>query len=288
MKTGLLFILFFILPIFPPANTLAGPYPPAAGEEGSHAIHMDEAAFESWAADYEDYVAGSNVDDMWQTPEKALGHATGSSDDIVCLGRHGRITLIFDPPIEDGEGWDFAVFENSFSDTFLELAYVMVSSNGQDFVLFDNVSLTAEPVTGFGSLDPTDIDGLAGKYRQAYGAPFDLHELAEKDKVISGDVDLSSISYIKIIDIVGDGSCLDTDGHPVYDPYPTFNSAGFDLDAIGVSNGAPYPGGGNGTGGSGTGGLGVSGFTGKSGKSGVGGSGGCFISTLFPDSWMAQ
>ncbi|MCD6561463.1 MAG: PEP-CTERM sorting domain-containing protein [Deltaproteobacteria bacterium] len=282
MKTGFHFILLFtLLTTFPPADTIAGPYPPAAGEEGSHAIHMDNAAFESWAADYKDYVAGSNVDDIWQTPEKALGHAIGSSDDIVCLGRQGRITLIFDPPIEDGEGWDFAIFENSFSNTFLELAYVMVSSNGLDFVRFDNDSLTAEPVSGFGSIDPTDIDGFAGKYRQAFGTPFDLHDLAEKDEVISGNVDLSSISYIKIKDIVGDGTCFDTDGDPVYDPYPTFNSAGFDLDAIGVSNGAPYPGGGNGNGGQEP-------PPQKSGKSGIGGNGGCFISTLFPDSWTAQ
>jgi len=40
---------------------------------------------------------------------------------------------------------------------------------------------------------------------------------------------------------VGDGSNLDSLGEVIYDPYPTSGSAGFDLDAVGVSNGAPYP-----------------------------------------------
>ncbi|MEZ4549679.1 MAG: hypothetical protein R2874_04140 [Desulfobacterales bacterium] len=60
------------------------------------------------------------------------GPAVGSSFDVV-LGRGGSIILTFDPPVENGEGWDFAVFENSFNDFNLELAFVEVSSNGTDF-----------------------------------------------------------------------------------------------------------------------------------------------------------
>lgn len=219
----------------------AGPYPPAAGKVGTHAIHMDDVAFVSWAADVVTYTPGSGVDQTWQTPYNALGKSEGNSYDVVALGDGGAITLVFDPPIENGEGWDFAVFENSFSDIYLELAYVEVSSNGLDFIRFDSVSLTSQPVTGFGNMDPTDVDGLAGKYRQAYGTPFDLEDLAGKPESLSGVVDLSAITYVRIVDIIGDGTCLDSLGNPIYDPYPTTGSAGFDLDAVGVSNGAEYP-----------------------------------------------
>jgi hypothetical protein len=250
--------------------SMAGSYPPAAGVRGSTAIHMDDPAFVGWATGYTDYTAGSNADSTWQTPEKALGKATGDSYDVVSLGRGGQITLTFATPMENGEGWDFAVFENSFSDSFLELAYVEVSSDGATYLRFDNDSLTAEPVGAFASIDPTDIEGLAGKYRQGYGTPFDLADLGEKEEVTSGMVDLSHIIYIRIIDIIGDGTSLDTSGDVIYDPYPTVNSAGFDLEAIGISNGAAYseeeytP----------------NGVPQHEGEAGFGGGGGCFITIL--------
>lgn len=249
--------------------SMAGPYPPAADKQGSTAIHMDDPAFVGWATRYIDYIVGSNVDTTWQTPEKALGKAAGDSYDIVSLGRDGKITLTFDPPIEDGDGWDFAIFENSFSDTFLELAWVEVSSDGTNFIRFDNDSLTAEPVGAYGSIDPTDIDGLAGKYRQGYGTAFDLADLADTDEVTSGTVDLSRITHVRIIDIIGDGTCVDTSGDAIYDPYPTVNSAGFDLDAIGVSNGAAYP----------EGEYTPPATPTREGEAGFGGGGGCFIIT---------
>ena len=216
------------------ASAAAGPYPPAAGQAGTTAVHKDNAAFIAWAADWENYLPGEAVTSTWQTPKNALGKAEGTSSDIVSLGRGGEITLTFDQPITNGLGWDFAVFENSFSDTFLELAFVEVSSDGATFVRFDNDSLTPNPVGGFGSLDPTDIDGFAGKYRQAYGTPFDLSDLATRNEVISGAVDLSAITHVRLVDVVGDASDFDTSGHVIYDPYPTNQSAGLDLDAVGV------------------------------------------------------
>ena len=219
----------------------AGPYRPAAGVEGSHAIYMEDAAFIGWAEEVEKYQVGLEVDSTWQTPEKALGPAEGTSFEVVSLGRGGSITLTFDPPVSNGDGWDFAVFENGFDDTFLELAYVEVSSDGIVFVRFDNTSLTPDPVPSFGTLDPTNIEGLAGKYRQGYGTPFDLEDLSGKPEVQQGDVDLSAITHIRILDVVGDGTYLDSFKGAIYDLYPTFGSAGFDLDAVGVSNGAPYP-----------------------------------------------
>ncbi len=227
----LLLVLLSVGPVF------AGPYAPAANLPGSTAIYKDDPAFVEWATGWKDYQVGSYVDATWQTPDKALGKAVGTSYDIVSLGRGGQITLTFDTPIKNGPGWDFAVFENSFSDTFLELGYVEVSSDGTNFFRFPNDSLTASPVGAFGAVDPTNITGLAGKYRQGYGTPFDLAALADEPML-----DINSIGYVKILDIVGDGSCLDTSGDPIYDPYPTVGSAGFDLDAVGAINAVPIPG----------------------------------------------
>ncbi len=215
----------------------AGPYAPAAGQPNSTAIHMNDPAFTGWATGWENYNMGSNVSSTWQTPDKALGKAVGTPFDIVCLGRGGQITLTFDNPIANGDGYDFAVFENSFSDTFLELGYVEVSSNGTDFFRFDNDSLTSDSVGGFGAVDPTNITGLAGKYKQGYGTPFDLADLAG----VSSLLDINNIGYVRILDIVGDGTYLDSSGDVIYDPYPTFGSAGFDLDAVGVINANTVP-----------------------------------------------
>lgn len=53
-----------------------------------------------------DYNVGSNVDAQWQTPNKALGKAEGTSFDIVSLGRGGAITLIFANPTSGSAGFD--------------------------------------------------------------------------------------------------------------------------------------------------------------------------------------
>ncbi|MEA1948906.1 MAG: CFI-box-CTERM domain-containing protein [Thermodesulfobacteriota bacterium] len=230
VKLGNLFVALLLLP----AIGFAGPYAPAAGQPGTTAISMDSNVFEAWATGYVNYLVGYEVDSTWRTPEKALGPAVGNSYDIVSLGRGGMITLTFDRPIKNGAGWDFAVFENSFSDTFLELAYVEVSSDNISFVRFDNDSLTANPVGGFGAVEPSNIDGFAGKYRQGYGTPFDMSDLATKDEVLSGLVKLNAITHVRIVDIIGDGSYVDTGSQVIYDPYPTTGSAGFDLDAIGI------------------------------------------------------
>jgi hypothetical protein len=210
-----------------------GPYAPEVGVEGTTAVSKDSTEFVAWATHYKSPVAyGSEVDVMWQTPTKALGKAEGSTMEIVCLGNGGQITLFCKNGIRNGDGWDFAVFENAYSDYFLELAYVEVSSDGINFVRFPSDSLTAQPVPRFGELYPDEIDGLAGKYRAGYGTPFDLDTLSNLPE--SSVLDLSEIYFIRIVDITGDGSCKDSLGNPIYDPYPTYQSAGFDLDALGV------------------------------------------------------
>ncbi len=215
----------------------AGPYAPAAGQAGSTAIWKDAAVFSGWASGYQNYAPGVNVDFEWRSPTKALGQALGDAFDVVSLGAGGRITLTFDTAIANGPGADFAVFENSFNDTFLELAWVEVSSDGNTFVRFPGISFTPTPIGAFEHIDPTNIDGFAGKYRQGYGTPFDLDIFSNLSIV-----DVDNITHVRIIDIIGDGREHDVypsqfgGPHPIYDPTPTTGSAGFDLDAIGVIN----------------------------------------------------
>ena len=208
----------------------AGPYSPAAGQEGSEAVPATSVRISAWAFDYTNYVIGEECDEIFQTPQFALGPATGDVFDIVTLGRGGQITLRFAPPITDGPGMDFAVFENAVTDTFLELAYVEVSSDGTNFVRFIADSLTSNPIGPFFDfVDPTDLNGLAGSFRAGYGTPFDLADLPD-----SAVLDPARIGWVRILDVVGDGTSLDGDGDPIYDPYPTVQSGGFDLEAVGA------------------------------------------------------
>ena len=234
MNANIKIVIFCCFIITLASTVAAGPYAPAAGKAGSTAVSMDDPTIIDWASGWVDYVPGDNLASTWMNPQKALGPAEGTSFDVVSLGSGGAITMTFDPPLSNGSGWDFAIFENSFSDTFLELAYVEVSSDGLNFVRFDNDSLTAGPVGGFGATDPTNIDGFGGKYRQGFGTPFDLADLSTKDDVLDGTVKLNDIGYVRIVDIIGDGAFFDTSGDVIWDPYPTAQSAGFDLDAVGV------------------------------------------------------
>jgi hypothetical protein len=146
-------------------------------------------------------------------------------------------TVTFEQPIFNGPGFDFAIFENSFSDTYLELAHVEVSSNGLDFVRFPSHSQVQSMVQihGFGSTDPTMIYNLAGKYRGGYGTPFDLDELQD-----SSGININNITHVRIIDVVGslgDSATYDSQGNKINEPFPTpYESGGFDLEAVGAIN----------------------------------------------------
>jgi len=224
----------------------AGPYAPAAWQPGSTAIYMDDPNFVGWAADaviergYIDISDPSLGYASYGSAEDALGKAEGqASYGVVSLGDGGVATLGFEHPIANGPGDDFAVFENGFSDDFLELGFVEVSSDGSNFFRFKAVSLTQTDtqVGGFGTLDATELYNFAGKYRQGYGVGFDLAEL----KGISPLLDVSGITHVRIIDVVG---CIgvsyrsyDSRGRKVNDPWPTpftVGTGGFDLDAVGV------------------------------------------------------
>lgn len=157
---------------------------------------------------------------------------------LLSLGDGGIAILQFPIPISNGLGPDFAVFENAFNHTFLELAFVEVSSDGQNFVRFPSISNndTSVQIGPFGASDASKIHNLAGKYRADYGTPFDLEEL--KDSSI---IDINSITHVKLIDVVGsilpDYCSRDSRAVIINDPWTTpFNEGGFDLDAVGVIN----------------------------------------------------
>ncbi len=208
-------------------------YGPPAGEPGTDAIAADDVGL-SWASVVHDYTPGEGVSEEWSDATLALGPATGDSSDIVSLGEGGSLTIGFYAPVHDGQGWDLVVFENGFSATFLELAWVEVSSDGNRFARFDGASLTEGSVDAFGGIEPRGLGGLAGRFERGFGTPFDLAQLRQHPLVQTGALDLRRITHVRIVDSIGDGSMLDAFGRSVWDPYPTVESAGFDVEAVGA------------------------------------------------------
>lgn len=189
------------------AVAFAGPYAPPAGEPNSIAIHMDDANFVGWAMGiivergYNDINNPNLGYASYGDDANALGKADDDPYGVVSLGDGGVATLTFEHAITNGPGYDFAVFENAFNNTFLELAFVEVSSDGNNFFRFNSVSLTPTntQVGGFGTLDTTNLHNLAGKYLCGYGTPFDLEELKDVNSLL----DVNSIMHVRIIDVVG-------------------------------------------------------------------------------------
>ena len=215
-------------------------YAPAAGQSGSTAMVKDSAAFKAWAtmATITRGLRAINVPDSGYasvgTDLSAIGKA--GENGTVSLGDGGIAILQFATPIQNGLGYDFAVFENSFDDRFLELAFVEVSSDGQQYFRFPAVSLTQDTTqTGpFDYTEPVKVNNLAGKYRNGFGTPFDLEELAS----LAG-LDVQHITHVKIMDAIGciqpQYATYDSKNNTINDPWPTnFPSSGFDLDAVGV------------------------------------------------------
>ena len=213
-------------------------YAPEAGAPGSTAVSYSSNAFVAWATGWTNYEVGTNCYAQWQHPDNALGQADVTSvsqgtNGVVCLGESGRITLTFATPIKDGPGNDFAVFENAtggYDACFLEDAWVEVSSDGSNFYRLFNRSLAPGPIGSYDTTSPVDVTGLGCKYQSGYGEPYDLGQLAG----VASNLDLQNVRFVRILDVVGNGSCTDSVGHAIYDPYPQFGSAGFDLDAVGV------------------------------------------------------
>lgn len=215
-------------------------FAPPAGQAGSTAISKDTAIISGWATSctINRGLRQINLPDSGYASVGDGAAAIGPAGDngVVSLGDGGKATLQFAQPISDGEGFDFCVFENSFQDDFLELAFVEVSSDGIHFVRFPATSLIQDTLqtASFGLTDATKIDGLAGKYRVNFGTPFDLELLKD-----SSAIDIHSITHVRIVDVVGsvdsEYATFDSYHHKINDPWPTnFPSSGFDLDAVAV------------------------------------------------------
>ena len=235
-------LVFYLLLLF--TIPVISQYAPGAGIQGTTAIHKDSSVFVNWATNCSVRIGQEDI----SNPQSNLASAGDSSmavglpgSGIVSLGDGGEAILTFERFIKNGPGWDFAIFENSFNNTFLELGFVEVSSNGTDYFRFPSASLTQDTIQidAFGSINPTNLNNLAGKYRANYGTPFDLEEFINEPSL-----DINSISHVKIIDVIGsiDSNYCNYDqfSNKINDPFPTpFISSGFDLDAVGVINEAP-------------------------------------------------
>lgn len=237
------YIYVYSMTIYPVSQPVGyGPFCGAVGTEGCTAIAFNDSRIKAWATGCTVVRGSQNLSNpnapavTYGTESEAVGAASESTMDVVSLGDGGSATLTFDLPIVNGTGYDFVVYENSFSDAFLELAYVEVSSDGVRFVRFPATSLTQTVHQVVSAVDPTYINNLAGKYRVGYGTPFDLEELRD-----STGIDLDNITHIRVVDVVGSidpqYGTYDAFGHLVNDPFPTVSySAGFDLDGVAVLN----------------------------------------------------
>lgn len=228
-------VLLFLFPVL----QVGAQFVPPAGQEGSTAIYVDSAVFVDWANNCNLQRGWMNIADtsLGKTSYGNVSSAVGKADNnVVSLGDGGSATLFFNKPIANGNGYDFAVFENAFTDDFLELAFVEVSSDSLNFYRFPAVSntQTGSQIETFGTLDATKIHNMAGKYRLYYGVPFDLEELKDEP-----GLNVNSIVAVRIIDVVGslDSSFCryESEGNKINDPWPTpFETGGFDLDGVGV------------------------------------------------------
>ena len=241
--------------------------------------------FRDWARKVHRYSPSPGVALMWQDKSLALGPATGDKLHTVSLGDvdtditpstpPGEIIIEFSDPdniISDRAGYDFAVFENGFviidtdpsmgsvaGEMFGELAYVEVATDPNFFARFPSVSLTPGRTGVQGSVEVSNVYNLAGKHSNGVnnctGTPFDLSDLSDDPLVLSGDVDLNNIKFIRLVDIPGGGYYFDEansagypdpdtapeynvygSDHPIYDAWHTVGSGGFDLEALGVLN----------------------------------------------------
>jgi hypothetical protein len=232
--------LILILLLLVHAFCLDAQFHPPAGESGTSAMHADSSAFVAWASScivargpQQIGIPGSEAVSSGNDTS-AIGKAGTAG--VVSLGDGGSAVLGFEQAIVNGDGWDFAVFENSFDPRFLELAFVEVSSDGIYYARFPATCLY-DSTHSIGSFDLSDApmyNNLAGKYRVMFGVPFDLEELA-----FDQGIDINWIKFVRVVDVIGTnqtGFCSrDQYGNPVLDPFPTpFASGGFDLDAVGV------------------------------------------------------
>ena len=142
------FNILFLLLIFG-HNFSQGIYAPTTGVVGTTAIHKDSSIIVSWASNC------SVKKGLMQIDDSTLGYVTqgdsadaiGIADGVtVSLGDNGVAIYSLNIPVYNGNGNDFTVFENGFNNTFLELAFVEVSSDGINYFRFPSKSKTTPDV----------------------------------------------------------------------------------------------------------------------------------------------
>ena len=175
--------------------------------------------------------------------------------DVVVLGTGGSITLGFDVVIQDGPGADFIASENGFSfaapnEIFAEVAFVEVSSDGVVFArLPSRYAGPPNALPPFGTSAMGTFAGLVGGMPgianvltnsippedpvRAGGEAFDLAPLAAHPLVLTGQLDLQAVKYVRIVD-VPEGQVSDSYGNLIYDHGGANGSA--DIDAVTVIN----------------------------------------------------
>lgn len=228
------------------AKPAAAQYAPQAGLPGSTAIAAESPLFMAWASGCTIHRGYVNIDSPalllagFGDSTDALGAADRS---VVSLGDSGVAIVTFPAYVFNGDGPDFAVFENGFSNpgndtmAYLELAFVAVSSDGENFFTFPCRTFVNNDhqIRGAGDyMRASEFNNLAGKYKGGYGTPFDLEELAG----ITG-LDINRVTHIRLTDAVGSltsaHASKDSIGRIINDPFPTpYPTGGFDLDAVGV------------------------------------------------------
>ena len=222
-------IFMFACTLF--AANLMAQYDGDGGTEGSKAISKEDASIVAWAKGVE-FDRTSEV--TYGKPYDAIGMADTTNLVCVSLGNGGTAVATFDRPIVNKDGFDFAVFENAFDSTFMELAFVEVSSDGVNYFRFPSKSSATEDKT---TQTTSHYYNLAGKYSYKYGVGFDLSEL--EDNAL---LDKNNVRFVRLVDVQG-GVDKDSQGNIIYeyDEHSFLHASGFDLSGIAVINGGePY------------------------------------------------
>jgi hypothetical protein len=130
--------------------------------------------------------------------------------------------------VYDGQGTNLAPVARGNNFVWTKPAFVDVSSDDTNWARFPvtywNTDILFQATVPDSpdhwlSQDVTMIDGLAGKFILQYGTPFSLAALTNAPQVIGGSVNLDNIRYVRLTDVVGDGSTADQYGNPIYSPY---------------------------------------------------------------------
>lgn len=222
----------------------SGSYPGNPGTPGSDAIALASSSIVEWASGVQQYTVGSpavagsdTAGSPYITGSNCLGYPAGSGPNntsvhVTNLGENGSIVLTFPEPIvANGVGDEFAVFSNGLENGYCKLGQVWVSSDDVNWYEEPNFSYTPGTLQTYSAGTVlSNIEGYCGKYEAGYGEPFSIdypdfpHE----------------VNYVKIVDVQGNGTVLDSAGNPIYGNVP--GDDGCNVVGVGVMSAVPEPG----------------------------------------------